>query len=141
MITKITDKKSDGWIFYDADCGVCSRLAKRFAPLLHGRRFELVPLQAPDSRERLGMKPDEPFDEMKLLTADGKVIGGADSMIFLAKKIWWAWPFYILAQIPGIKFLMRKGYRWFAKNRHRFGNACESKKSQVHRTIPFFEMP
>ena len=48
------------------------------------------------------LKPGAPLEEMRVLTHNGEDLGGADAVIFLARQIWWAWPFYALAHIPGI---------------------------------------
>jgi hypothetical protein len=51
------------------------------------------------------------------LTADGRGIGGAGALVFLARQIWWAWPFAALAQSPLMHKLLHRGYRWIAAHR------------------------
>src|SRR5206468_12632671 len=58
------------------------------------------------------------LEEMRLLTADGRAIGGADAVVFLARQIWWAWPFAALAQSPAMHKLLDRGYRWIAAHRN-----------------------
>jgi len=82
---------------------------------------------------------------MKLLTAGGRIFGGADAFIHLTRAIWWAWPMFLLAQIPGAKPLMRIVYRCIARNRHCLSNHCPvpgpSAKSHRHLTSSFYDFP
>jgi predicted DCC family thiol-disulfide oxidoreductase YuxK len=69
--------------------------------------------------ERSGLEPAAPLDEMRLLTADGRDIGGADVLIFLTRQIWWTWPFAALAQLPGLNKCLDRAYRSIAAHRAR----------------------
>ena len=117
-----------GWVVYDGACGVCSRLARRFRGMLERRGFALVPLQAPWMSSRLrfsyGIPLENLLDEMRVLTADGRALGGADAVLFLAGRVWWAWPVAVLGSLPLLRVLLGRGYRWFAANRHRVSQAC-----------------
>ena len=53
---------------------------------------------------------DAPLVEMKILLRDGEIYGGADALVEIARAIWWLWPLFIFAQIPGAKALLRKTY-------------------------------
>jgi predicted DCC family thiol-disulfide oxidoreductase YuxK len=136
------DEANRGWIFYDGDCALCTATASRFSPLLNRHHFNLAPLQSPWAMERIGAKPEEPLPEMKLLAADGNIFGGADALLQIAKQIWWAWPLFALAQIPGVKIFRRAAYRRVAANRLYLSGLCGfHPKASHHRTIVFFEMP
>jgi predicted DCC family thiol-disulfide oxidoreductase YuxK len=117
-----------GWVVYDGACGVCSGLARRFRRVLKRRGFALVPIQSPWMSSRLRFSYNIPIenllDEMRVLTADGRALGGADAILFLASKIWWARPLAALGSLPPLRALLRRGYRWFADNRHRLSSAC-----------------
>jgi predicted DCC family thiol-disulfide oxidoreductase YuxK len=168
-----TTETTRGWVFYDADCRFCRGWAERTRNLLLRHGYHLVPLQAKWVQTRLNQmgsrspvaenvsfqpplnlqvaenvnfQPPVPlFSEMKLLTADGHLFGGADAVIRLTRVIWWAWPIYIFAQIPGIKPLIRTIYRSIARNRHCFGNHCQipgpSAGHHRHLTSSFYEFP
>jgi predicted DCC family thiol-disulfide oxidoreductase YuxK len=140
-----TTESIRGWVFYDADCAFCSGWAARFHELLARRGYHLAPLQAEWVRLRLGLKEDAPLLEMKLLTTDGRVLGGADALIHIARSVWWAWPLFVMAQFPGISAILRIVYRWVARNRHCHGNHClisgPPNKTQRHGTSSFYEFP
>src|SRR5438105_15049116 len=106
-----------GWILYDGDCSSCTASARRFDRIFRRRRFLFLPLQTNWVMKRLDLEPGAPLEEMRVLTSDGRDIGGADAVIFLARQIWWAWPFAALARLPGMHKLLNRGYRWIAAHR------------------------
>lgn len=131
-----------GWVLFDGECSLCTGAAARFAPLLRRHHFDLAPLQAPWVRKRLGLKPNGPLVEMKLLAGDETIFGGADALVQIARRIWWAWPLFALAQIPGAMILFRAIYRYVAANRNCFGNACQlPKQNQLDDYLPLILLP
>ena len=56
---------------------------------------------------------------MKIIGDDKKLYGGARGIVFLSKKIWWAWPLWALAHLPVTMSILDYIYKWIAKNRHR----------------------
>ena len=113
-----------GWVLYDGECGICTRMAWWFAGAFERRGYRLVPLQAPWVMERLGLPSEKLLEELRVLTPDGVHVGGAEAMVYLARRIWWATPLYAASLVPGAMPLLRRGYRWFAVRRHRFSRTC-----------------
>ena len=114
----------------------------RFSPMLRRHHFDFTPLQAAWAQKRLGLKPGEPLVEMKLLAADGQIYGGADALAQMARRIWWAWPLFALAQIPGVMILLRTIYQRIAANRNCFGNACQLlKQNRFVDYLPLILLP
>lgn len=137
-----------GWLLYDGACPVCCRWADRWEPILTRRGFDLAPLQAPwveecldihptsSSMTALGHEADDSLErtdncrdggcstggpgEMLLVTRDGRCLGGADAAVALARTIWWAWPVFLLAQLPFVLPVMRTVYRRLAARRYSF---------------------
>jgi predicted DCC family thiol-disulfide oxidoreductase YuxK len=114
-----------GWILYDGECGFCSRWVNLWAKTLRRRGFEPAALQEPWVAEKLQMPISELLADIRLLTPEGKVISGADVYLYAARRIWWAWPFYAVFSLPGFNWLIRAGYRWFARNRYCISHACK----------------
>ena len=54
---------------------------------------------------------------MRVITVDGQSFSGADALIFLARRIWWAWPLAVVALIPGVRSLLRRAYGYYASRR------------------------
>jgi predicted DCC family thiol-disulfide oxidoreductase YuxK len=118
VIPKRTTETAQDWVFYDGECPLCISAVARFAPMLRRHHFDLAPLQMSWTQKRLGLKPGEPLGEMKLLTAEGQIYGGANALAQIARRIWWAWPLFALTQIPGALVLLRTIYHHIAANRH-----------------------
>ena len=112
------------WIFYDGECPLCIHLADQFNCLLNNHNVGLTPLQTPWVKSRFNISEDS-LSEMYVLTTKGKLLGGADGIIYLSKKLWWGLPFYCIAQLPGMKFILRKIYKMVARNRHCFNGSCK----------------
>ena len=126
----MTDSKgrhaSSGWVCFDRDCLVCISLARPFRRTLETRGFGLAALQDPRVQALFDLPPAELLREMRVITTEGQVYGGASAIVYLARKIWWAWPLYAAAQLPFVAQLLDAGYRWFADHR-----TCSSGKCPV----------
>ena len=124
--TEITDtKNASGWVLFDNECRLCGRLARRWAPFLGRHHFQLVALQTPWVRERLELRDDELLKEMRLLTPQGSLYGGADAFVAITRQIWWAWPFYCVAQVPFVRTALRHCYAWVARRRNCLSGSCQ----------------
>jgi len=119
-----------GWVCFDRDCPVCASLARRFRLPLEKRGFGLAALQDPRVQALLALPPRELLREMRVATGDGEIYGGAEAIVFLARQIWWAWPLFALAKLPGVPRILNACYRWFADHRTCASAACSiSRKS------------
>ena len=113
-----------GIVLYDGHWGFCSRWGKYWEKTLARHGFEISSLDGPGVAERLKMPYDELVTDIRLLTADGGLISGADVYLSVTRRIWWAWPFSAIFNLPGFNRLIRIGYRWFAQNRYCVSRAC-----------------
>jgi predicted DCC family thiol-disulfide oxidoreductase YuxK len=75
--------------------------------------------------EKIKMPREELLTDIRLLTADGHLISGADVYLYVARQIWWAWPFYAVFSVHGFNWLIHLGYRWFARNRYFISRSCK----------------
>src|SRR4051794_11855772 len=106
-----------GWILFDEDCSFCRDLAVNFEAIFARRGFHFEPLQQAWVRERLNLTPEQALEEMRVLTADGQVFGGANAVIFLARQLWWAAPLAAVARFAFIQRFLDRSYRWVAAHR------------------------
>ena len=124
----MTDAKgsrtSRGWVFFDRDCAICTSLACRVRRPLEKRGFGLAGLQDPRVQALLALPPEDLLREMRVATADGRIYGGAEAIVYLARQVWWTWPLYAAAKLPGAMRLLDAGYRWFADHRTCANGAC-----------------
>ena len=148
MNTEITDnKKFEGWVLYDANCGFCVRQVRRFQDALARRHLALLPLQTPWVRARLGLADSELLAEMRLLRPDGRLFGGADALLEIGRHFRWAWPLRQMGRISAMMKLFRAGYRWFARSRNCADGACEigsltmEKRNRLLHFLPLLVLP
>lgn len=121
LTSEFTDTKgrhARGWLFFDADCAFCVKIARAITPTLQKRGIALAPLQNPRVGALLGLSQTELLLEMRLLLSNGQQTGGADAAVALAHEIWWARPLVWLAKLPGAMPLLRRIYRHIAANRN-----------------------
>lgn len=127
LVDEYTDGKgrhARGWLFFDADCKFCTRVAQAIAPALEKRGLGIAPLQDPRVGALLGLTPQDLLREIRFLHCDGTHFGGADAAVELSKEIWWAMPLVWLSKIPGMTPLLRSAYHWIAAQRSCAAEQC-----------------
>ena len=115
--TESKGRHARAWLFYDAECGFCTRTARWLAPILARRGIAIAALQDPRVAALIGLPRVELMREIKLVMDDGTLTGGADAMFALAQEIWWAAPVVWFARFPGGMDAMHKWYRGVAERR------------------------
>ena len=131
LASDLTDSKGHharGWLFFDAQCAFCTRIARRLAPVLERRGMALAPLQDPRVAALLALPREELLLEMKFLLSDGRQYGGADAAVALAREIWWAQPVVWLAKVPGVMRVLRSMYRSIAVRRRCAAVSCPASR-------------
>ncbi len=121
LANEYTDGKgrhAKGWLFFDAECRFCIRLACWIAPILARRGMAVAPLQDPRVGALLGMNREALLMELRFLLSDGQQYGGADAVVAVAREIWWAQPFVWISKLPGAMKLLHAGYGWVAAQRN-----------------------
>ena len=106
-----------GTVLYDGECGFCSRWVPYWADTLRRSGFGVASLQDPRYSRGLDLSSPDSWD-LTLLLPDGRRIFGADAYRYVMRRIWWAYPLYTLAIIPGVRGIFNYGYRRFAQNRY-----------------------
>jgi predicted DCC family thiol-disulfide oxidoreductase YuxK len=130
MITladEFTDRKersARGWLFFDAECVFCTRIARWLAPMLLRRGLGVAPLQDPRVGALLGMSRREILKELRFLLSDGTHAGGASAVLAVAREIWWGKPLIWLANLPGMMHALDAGYKWVAARRGCNNEVC-----------------
>ena len=83
-----------------------------WGPFLGAAGFRHEPLRAPWVVERLHVIPERLLAEIRVLTADGRTLGGADAVVHVARKVcdtrpsWWAWLLILFGKMPfGMRLL------------------------------------
>jgi predicted DCC family thiol-disulfide oxidoreductase YuxK len=113
-----------GWILYDDSCGFCRRWIPFWADAIRKRGFAIAPLQSEWVVERLNVPHEDLLLDLRLLLADGGQVRGADVYRHVMRRVWWAYPLYLLSVVPLLRLVFDWAYRTFANNRHRVSRAC-----------------
>ncbi len=120
-----------GWILYDGECRFCRNLVARFQPVYESRGFAFSPLQTPWIAAATSLKRDDRPSEMRVWTNDGRDLGGAEAVVFLAGFVWWGKPLRWFAGLPGAKFALRRIYREIATRRSCENGTCPVRSRQI----------
>ena len=117
-------RPAEGWVLYDGACGACSRWVPFWAPTLARLGLAVAPLQAPWVASRLGLGPEALLTDIRLLWDDGRQLAGAEVYRHVMRRLWWAYPIYLLSVVPGLRQVFDAAYRVFADHRSRISAAC-----------------
>lgn len=114
-----------GWVLFDGSCGFCRNWVEYWSDTLRKRGFEIAPLQDAWVRERLA-SPDEEdlLRDLRVLLEHGGELRGAHAYRYVLRRIWWAYPLYVLSVTPLLRHLFDWAYRAFADNRYHFSRSC-----------------
>ena len=110
-------------VIYDGHCKVCGRMVRMLARWDRKHELEIIPSQAPGIRERFPWIPPRAYVEsvQVIRASDGKTWQAAAALEELLKVLpkgrFVSWLF----KIPLVRPLVDLFYRWFARNRYRFG--------------------
>lgn len=109
-------------VLFDADCGICTDVARLLARLDRDAQLALVPIASPQGDALLADLPAERrLASMHLVTPDGARRSGGDALAPLLLLVPGLAPLApLLAACPPVT---RRGYDLVARNRHRIGQA------------------
>lgn len=125
-----------GWILYDGECGFCSRWVHFWKKTVESRGFFLKDLQSARAQGMLKIPPESLLDDVLILTPQKNLERGADAYLFVARQIWWAWPFHALFSLPGFRWILGQGYRWFNRNRYLVSRHCTLPRQTAGKRFP-----
>lgn len=112
-------------VLYDAACPVCCRFASWLEARDGQRQLELTPLQTPGALASRGIHLEDALTELHTVDAQGHVWRGADAvLVALLQLPGWRWLRWVW-RIPGVRPVLRRGYRGFARIRPRHA-MCET---------------
>ncbi len=134
LASQFTDGKgrhARGWLFFDAECVFCTRIARWLRPILLRRGLAVAALQDARVGALLGLPKAELLRELRFLLSDGRQTGGADAVLAVAREIWWARPLAWIGNIPGMMAVLRRGYRWVAAQRSCAAAVCAPQTKRI----------
>jgi predicted DCC family thiol-disulfide oxidoreductase YuxK len=120
----LADRPPNGWILYDGACGFCSHWVPRFSGTLKRLGLGIAPLQSTWVQERTGLAPDVLSTDLRLLHRDGRVTSGPDVYRYVMRRVWWAYPLFLLSRLPVVSRIFNLTYRVFARHRMQISSTC-----------------
>jgi uncharacterized protein YqjF (DUF2071 family) len=126
----------EGWVLYDGGCGVCTRWVPFWAPTLARLGLAIAPLEEPWVAARLALPPEALTADIRLLFRGGRQLAGADVYRYVMRRLWWAYPLYVLAAAPGLRRVFDAAYRAFANNRLGISASCGLRPAQRSAASP-----
>jgi predicted DCC family thiol-disulfide oxidoreductase YuxK len=114
----------NGWILYDGACGFCSYWVPRFSVTLKRLGLGIAPLQSAWVEERTGLAPDVLSADLRLLHPDGRITSGPDVYRYVMRRVWWAYPLFLLSRLPLLDRVFNRSYRVFARHRVQISSRC-----------------
>jgi predicted DCC family thiol-disulfide oxidoreductase YuxK len=117
LASAMTDSKgrhARAWLFFDAECAFCTRIAACLRRPMRRRGLALAAMQDPRVPELLGIPPRDVKQAIRLVLTSGQQYVGADAVLAIATEFWWARPVVVIFQVPCVLHAARRGYRWAA---------------------------
>lgn len=112
-----------GILFFDGDCGMCTRSRDLLLRLNRTGAVRTEPLQSPGTAQRLGAAPEVLMESIWWLGDDGTVYCAAQAAnAAVCAAVGTRLPLWIY-RTPGIGALQELAYRWVAGHRRYFPGA------------------
>jgi predicted DCC family thiol-disulfide oxidoreductase YuxK len=112
-------EKPDLDVFYDADCGFCTRTALMLRRLDRAHRLRLVQLQRATEIASDAPSEDQLLQEMHARDTSGHWFMGGAAWLQIAHVVPLMKPLAFVAELPLIRSLVEPTYTVIARNRHR----------------------
>jgi predicted DCC family thiol-disulfide oxidoreductase YuxK len=112
-------------VFYDGECGLCSRAVQWFLKRDHRSRLHFAPLQGETAAAVLPAQDDNPMSWSIILRDDQGVHDRSDAALRAVAHLGGLWR---VAKVPLIlpRVLRDSVYRFIARNRYRWFGTHES---------------
>ncbi|HEU5183537.1 MAG TPA: DUF393 domain-containing protein [Gemmatimonadaceae bacterium] len=109
-------------LVYDGHCAVCNRFIRLVERWDRRDQIESIPSQNPCVRARFPWIPAEAYaDAVQLIAPNGRTTQGAQAIEDLLGLLPRGWMLGWIFKLPLVGRLADRFYRWFARNRYRFG--------------------
>lgn len=109
-------------MIFDGHCNVCGRIARLVERWDRRGMVEVVPFQDPAVAQRFPAIPSAAFREaLQLVGPGGRRWEGAAAVEQVLRLLPAGAPLSWAFRVPVLGGLLERFYRWFARNRYRFG--------------------
>lgn len=113
-------------VLFDGGCPMCRNTVRRLRAIDWFHRLRFADGTSPALREQFapGLTEHDVFIEMFVVEPSGRLFGGYDGFVRIARVVPLMWPL-LIGGLPGIRRLGRKIYRIVAANRVRQGRCTD----------------
>lgn len=121
-------------VVYDGQCKVCNRLVTLLNRWDRRQELEVIPSQNTSVHARFPWIPPQAYAEaMQLIGPGGRTWQGAAAIEELLRILPLGGALAWVFRVPLVGTLIDRFYRWFARNRHRFGcgEHCQLRPSNL----------
>ena len=109
-------------VIYDGQCKVCGRLVKLLDAWDTRKQIEIVPSQNTTVQARFPWIPPQAYAEsVQLVGPGGRTWQGAAAIEQLLEALPKGGLLGWIFAVPGVRPFADRFYRWFARNRYKFG--------------------
>jgi predicted DCC family thiol-disulfide oxidoreductase YuxK len=118
-----------GTLFFDGQCGMCTRSRNLLLKLNRTGALQTEPLQGDGVAARLGIPASSLMESVRWLDSSGSVYAGAEAANAAVSAALGTRLPLLIYRIPGVRSLENVVYRWVADHRYRFPGTtpyCES---------------
>jgi predicted DCC family thiol-disulfide oxidoreductase YuxK len=126
-------------LVYDGNCNVCGRFVRLIERWDRRSEVETIPSQHRCVAARFPWIPSEAYAEaVQLIGPGGRTSQGAEAIEDLLRILPRGWLIGWVFKVPLIGRLADKLYRWFARNRYRFGcdTHCQNRPPRLDYDAP-----
>jgi predicted DCC family thiol-disulfide oxidoreductase YuxK len=121
-------------LLWDGDCGFCARCAEWLQSQDRKNLFEIAPHQSKSEHflAVYNLDYERCREEIKLVTSDGNILGGAEAVNFFLEKYFpWSLIMRIIKRLPPLLSIEKMAYHLTAKNRPLLSKWLETKACSV----------
>ena len=110
-------------VLFDGGCPICRRTVRTLRRLDWLERLQFADATDEEIRRRLApaLTLDEAMRQMNVVDGRGRLSGGFDAQLRIARRVPALWLFGVLGALPGVRQIGSAVYRYIAANRTRQG--------------------
>ncbi len=110
----------NGVLYFDGNCGMCTRSVNALTSRQRTGDLRTAPFQAAGTADRLGVSADQMLEAAWWQDSSGEVYRGAEAINAAASAGFGTRIPLRVYRVPGVRQLQNAVYRWVATHRYRF---------------------
>ena len=129
------DKSSPLIVLFDGGCPICRRTVRQLRRLDWLQQLQFADATNEPVRQQVApsLSFDDAMRQMNVVDGQGRLSGGYDAQLRIARRVPVLVPFGLLGALPGIHQIGSAVYRYIAANRQRQGECSDELCSPAFR--------